>query len=476
MMKKFLFAVCSICIAASAASAPLSAFAAGHSGAPEYPDVFNDLLSFENLTDFAIANENKMVFADGQTIARRDGENVTYYNLAAEDSEEGETADVEIIVDYDAANQQFFYSPDGGITSYVLPDSPDELPGTPQTHRYETPYAFLERDIFSGYHYYYQGQGDSKVLCVLDENETSQDNTTRLWGFANAKVYGNQLYAINDNCLYSIVGSTTELLSFTFSNFGKLNKILTGDIPDKLNTYATFEDNPQFVLIEEDAMLTEIDLNNPARYNREDDEYYLAVVNPEVIHTASGELALLLYKSKSLDIVAYGRSAYIIKADGATELEMEYNIKTPIADGTTASVIVAGEYAHALPFMCNATRNFALAPNEIVKVLYEVSDDELAHKFYIIENAAGERGYVVDEFLGDFNVPVPDEGGASTTPDPDPHTDSYLKTVVLIIVVVVLVLTAVAYLTWLGTQKHKKADESQDGEIDLRNNDDKKRK
>lgn len=467
-MKKFLFAVISLCLAASAIVSPLTAFATGTASEPDYPEIFNDPLTFESLSDFAIANDNLIVFAEGNTLVHWSNENKTVYKLDSAVTN----------LDYDAESKKFYYSLNGGYTSYVLPSSaPEKLPDEPVSHSYDAPYVFLEKDIFEGYHYYYQGNSD--VLYVLDESEPDpKNNTTMLLGFFNAKVYNNTLYAINDNCLYTIVGASTNMLSLTYSNYNKLATIPVGDIPEKLKTYGIFEENPQLVKIEEDAFLTEIDSNNLISQDDKGNEV-ISIIEPKNLHkTLRGDVALLLYESDKVRIVAHGKSAYILKADGA--LNLNYDIKTPVDAGTTATVNVVGEYAHSLPYMSNATRMFALAPNEVVTVISKISNEgnsPLAHTFYLIENADGERGYVIDEFLGELNVPIPDEGGANTTPDPDPHTDDYIRTVVLVIVVIMLVLIAAGYITWVCTSnKQNKPAKENGGEIDLNNTPDSDKK
>ena len=139
-MKKFLFTAISLCIAASAAAAPLSAHALGAPAEPDYPEIFDDPLTFENLTDFAIANDNLIVFAEGETLVHWSNEIKTVYTLASPVTD----------LDYDESSGNFYYSINDGATSYILPDSPQDLPGERGTHAYNAPYEFLEKDIFAG--------------------------------------------------------------------------------------------------------------------------------------------------------------------------------------------------------------------------------------------------------------------------------------------------------------------------------------
>ena len=459
MMKKFLFAVCSICIAASAVASPLSAFAAEGIAEPDYPEIFDDPLTFENLTDFAIADDNLVVFADGQTIVHWDKEITTRYEFKFPVA----------AVDYDAETRNFYYSLEGETVSYILPGSPENLPGEESSHNYDAPYEFLKKDIFEGYHYYYNGK--TNVFTVVNQSADPSHNTIELNGHFNAKVYNNALYTISDNYLYQVIGATPEIIKFTFSNFDKLTTIPVGDVPQKLRTYGIYGDTPKYVHITEDVRVTEFDLNLLAPLGADGTilsapEYFPISRPREQTRTNISGPALLLCESGNARIVVQRHRVFILNAANTTPLADVQ--KTAVTKGTTAAVNVVGEYAHSLPYMSNATRTFALAPNEVVTVLYEITDELLAHKFYIIENADGERGYVIDEFLGEFNVPVPDESNAHTTPDPDPHTDDRVRNVVIVIVIIMLLLIAAGYITWVCTSNKQKAEKNNDeGEIDL---------
>lgn len=448
-----------MCLAASAVAAPLSALAAGNLSEPDYPEIFDDNLTFNNLTDFAIASDSLMVFADGQSIVYLQGEDTTVYEFEFSVTN----------VDYDVQEGNFYYSLADSSASYILPDSPKNLPGEQAAHDFSVPrITQTARDLGNGYIYYY----DNNDLLIAVDKGTHETQSLNLSG---AKIYDGKLYGIlYNNFLYEITGQDAEQVNITYSNYDKLKYVLVGDIPEKLNTYEAFGENAKYVYIEEGVWVTAIDLNLLTPSNGAPPEYIPVSQPRENTYNDVSGAALLLCESGTVRIVAQSGQVYMMNIAGATPLaDVE---KTPLAKDITATVTVAGEYAHAFPFMSNATRSFALAPNEVVNVLYEVEDDILAHKFYIIENAKGECGYVIDEFLSEFNVPIPDESDSTTTPDPDPHTDTHIKTVVLVIVVIILVLTAVGYITWVCTRKQNKTSESSEGEIDLhgnKNNDDK---
>lgn len=466
-MKKVLFAVCSLCIAASAAASPLSAFAADISEETNYPEIFHDRLTFNKIADFAIANDNLMVFADGNTIVHWQNENSTVFEFDTE------------VTDVDYGDGHFFYSLDGGTTSYILPDNPADS-AVQTAHDFSAAHITqTSKDVGDNYIYYYNYDNE---LVAIDKNNTTP--ISKSLNLRNAKFYNiedeDRVFAICDVLLYEIVGLDVQTVEIYHSNYDKLKNVSVGDTPEKLNTYGDLSENPKYVYIENGALITAVDLNLLAPYDIDGTPLpapqYFPISNPKTqTWTNIYGAALLLCQTGNASVVSIGKQAYIMNSEGATPFtEVQ---KKPVDQGTTAAVNAVGEYAHSLPFVSNATRTFSLSPGETVAVLYEVSGENIAHRFYIVENANGERGYVAEEFLGDLNAPVPDESGASTIPDPDPHTDNYIRTVVLVIVIILLVLIAVGYLTWLSAfNKHKKPNEKNDGEIDINNmpDDDKK--
>lgn len=455
-MKKVLFAICSLCIAASAVASPLSALADGALEETYYPEIFDDKLPLNNLTDFAIANDNLMAFAQGSTLTHWQNENTTVYEFDS------------TVTNVDYSDGKFYYSLDGGITGHILPDDPNSPANEPQEYNFFANRISAEGHIVNGFFYYCYDEFE-----LFAHNMTTQ--TTKPLILKNAKVYSingeDRLFAIRDIFICEIVGFNPTDIQISYSNYDKLLNMSVGDAPEKLNTYGDLSENPKYVSIAADTAVTAIDLNLIAPYDSDGNPLpapqYFPISDPkgQTRYDVSGE-ALLLCQTGNATLVAKGSKAYILNSagvTGATDIR-----KTSIDQGTTAAVNAVGEFAHSLPFMSNATRTFALAPGEIVTVLYEVSGDNIAHRFYLVENAKGERGYVIDEFLGDFNVPVPDENSASVTPDPNPHTDDYIRTVVLVIVIILLVLIAAGYLTWLcASNKQNKSEKKNDGEIDL---------
>ena len=424
---------------------------------PEYPDdIFEYLLTFKNLTDFAVASDNNILFADSGVLVHWENETRTVYKeLEAP------------VTDVDYEDGTFYYSLDGGETSYVFPyPLKDKLPENPEPVKHVYP-TENEINVFEGYHYYY----NNDELYVLNEN-TPKEPSTSLGNFIKAKVYKGQLYGVHKNSVdntsfHKIDGNRTNPVNITFSNYNRLTTISVGDVPEKLKAPVQLGDKPQFVQIESEALLTELNVNNLITYG-DDDNPYFSVIEPNNTHKSLiGKTALLLCESGNVRIVAHGKSAYIMHKDNASDFQ--YDARTPVEAGTKATVNIAGEYAHSLPFMSNATRTFAIAPNEEVTVLYKISKDSgiLAYDFYLIQNSKGDQGYVISKNLN-LNQPPINEGQPYDKADPDPNTDNSVKIVILVIVVIALALTAVGYLTWVSTSgKRRTVKNKNSGEIEL---------
>ena len=455
-MKKVLFAFISICLAVSAAVAPLSVSAAKELAMPEYPeDIFEYPLSFKNLTDFAIASDNQMLFADDGALIYWENQIKTVFTLEAS------------VTDVDYENGTFYYSLNGGETSYTLPNPVgDKLPENPEPDKHVYP-TEDEINVFEGYHYYYTNNGEeSRALFVLDEVENT---TSELGNFIKVKVYNGKLYgsiktSAGDTYFHKITGNISNAVKITYSNYNKLTEISVGDVPEKLKATAS-ENNIRFVQIENNAFITELNINYLVSYGSDGNPYF-SVIEPNNTHAElRGKTALLLCEAGNVRIVSYGKSAYIVKADCTTApQELEF-----VDVGTKATFNGFSEYAHSLPYMSNATRTFEIAHNEEVRVLYKFSKDTsgiFLHDYYLIQNSDGEQGYVVAEYLN-FNQPPVNESQSSDISSA-PTYDNSVKIVILVILVIALALTAVGYITWISTSGKRKAVNNKNGEeIDL---------
>ena len=439
IMKKVLIASISLCLAAAITSAPLTAIAVESAPAPEYPDIIGaDTLQFSALTDFAVADDARKAFVDGDTVVLLTGEISTPIKMSA---------NVDAI---DYANGNFYYSLVNSESVYILPESEDMLPGESAEHDFNAPYGFLN-NIING-HVYYHNTDTGDLVAV----NTATNTITPIEGVKKAKYYGDTIYGILENEFYKITGAEKVKVTLTYSDFDKLSKISVGDVPEKLGAYSTFGENAKIVNIISGTLMTEfeLDLLSPRDSNGNSlpaPAYFPVGDSPrERTHNDISGVALLLAEAGNVRLVAKGGKCYLTNAAGAPDFTTIS--RSTLKEGTTATVN-AEDTAYSLPYISAATATFKVNPNEVVTVLYSFTveaNSPLAHDFYLIENKDGSRGYMAAEYL-EIAYPPFDEGDTSNLPDPNPKTDDYVNTVVLVLVLITLVLIAAAYLTWLGT-------------------------
>ncbi len=439
-MKKILFTTISMCLAAAAAS-PLPAAAKAE---PAYPDIYDSPLTFTALSDYAVG-ESKTAFADGGKVLLLDGENLLTYSF------DGEAEFVDCIA-ADDGEYKFYYTLSGSADVYILPDSPGEAA--------RKAVGITLQSSIEG-QYPFNGLTYSLIDGTLSIWDGTSGSPASFEGYSRLKKYGDSLYAVCGNDVMILEGKTCRKVEFAFSNYDMLTRIPVGDIPEKLGAYETFGQNAKIVNIAEGATATKIDLNLLEAGGT------FPVGDPRADTQTLGEgQALLLAEAGALRLIARGKDCYILNSADATDFTVVTLTET--ASGTTATVN-ADEYAHALPYLSNATRAFVIKPSEAVEVLGSVTAADipvLAHDFYLVKNKDGDYGYVSAEFLN-VNFPPVDEGGASTIPDPAPSNDDDVRTVVLVLVVILLVLIAAGYMTWVVTAKHRKVKKNADGEVDV---------
>lgn len=440
-MKKILFAAISTCLAAALLS-PATAFAA-EATSTAYPDIEDAPLTFEALTDYAIASDTLRAFAQGDTVYLLENENLTKFAF-----EYGVTA-----LDYqkkDGAGSFYFTLSDSSVV-YALPDSPDGQPEKAEDVALQSITDYYQRD---GLIYIIQ-DGNLNIWDGSQENIRSYGDGE----CSHLKLYNDTLYLKNGNYICKIDGAEVKELvgddGFHYSNYDLLTSIPVGNTLEILKTYNSA---PSVVIIEEGSYITRFDINDLT-----DRSQHFSVTNPKSNTSKAVEgQALLLCKTGDIAIVAIGTDCYILNSNGTGGI---IGLIFGQAEGNKATVN-HGDYAHSTPFLGNPTRLFEISPAEEVTVLNKLSKEDypqLAHDFYLIENSEGQTGYVVAEALENFIVV---EGGATELPDRNPKDDNYIRTVVLVIVVVALALIGAGYVTWVTTTKRFKKVDNKDGEIE----------
>lgn len=452
-MKKICLAAIATCLALSVTAAPLAASAEGKNQA-DYPEVFTTPVTFDALTDFAVANENLMAFADGETVVLWRNEVRIAFDLGQEVKAVG------------YAEGKFYYTlSSSNSPAYVLPEDEGGDLGQAAESLPEGIFdKVTSRDVTNPdnpkqilYHYYYEGD---EVFSVLNQQNSK---VTSFAGVSGVKVYNDTLYAIYENGLCTISGETQSAIELVYSNYDLLTKIAVGDSYEQLKT---LNSAPMLVTIASGSSITSFEINNLTGTSE-----VFPIVNPRqsTVTTEQQLTGLLIWETGNASVIAIGTQCYILNG-GNVSAKVGMTL-TP-TEGVEATVNAA-DWAHSTPYMSNPTRIFEIAPAEKVTVLNKISADsypQLAHDFYLIKNAQGQQGYVAAEFL-EIDSPVFDEDPPTTIVDPDPHTDDYIRIVVLVLVIVVLVLCAAGYVTWVATSNNRKKP-SKDGEVDLGSKDD----
>lgn len=417
----------------AAAASPAAAYA--EEAVESYPDLIRERLAFKNLNDYAIGES-----ADGALFA--DGSNLILWTP----DEKTQTFGVgSPVTDVDYADGKYYYATADG--AFVLPASPEELPGEKTVHDFE-----ITQDDFAdepGYHYFFDANGS---FCVFIES-IKQTNTFD--DYKKIKPYGGTIYAIKSNVVYTITDGQPFSKDFYYSNYSLLTQV---PVYDSAAALKQFSESPQKVNIRQGCSVTEL---NP-EIIAADGEHFSVKLHKDgpdkgkpVTSTDVSGAALLLAEAGGTRVIAKGDKIYMLnKANTLDGSNLRLN---PLEN--TSAIPDASDYAYSLPFISNSAALFEINTGDSLKVIASVpkeSNSFLAHDFYLVEKN-GVRGYVAAEFLNDFSYGSFNDGGAGTTPDPSPETGNSVRTVVLVLLVILLVLIAAGYLTWLLTGNKKAA-------------------
>lgn len=433
-VKKFLCLTTSLCAAVGALGlgSSLLAFADSSAGAglDYYPSSFLDVPAFDNLEDYAVGND-KVLFLQENTVYEYGNENVVKY----ENSRKTITA-----LYFESG--EFYYGTNDG-TVYALKNFHAEE--NPEVEDFNSTTETNEFTL-NGAYYHYDG---NEIFVLKDHIDT------KLEGFSNLKLYGDTVYAVKENVLYTLDGSAETPVQV--ENFYLTNKIKTGGAYEALTTHA--QNELEFVSLSPDRYMTEVDLDKLT----ETSEFFEAGGTVK-INVGDTPTALLLYtagdRQNGLSLIAVNGKAYILHPASTSPKTVYALQESDYKDGT----ITMG-YVYSAPFESGGTRITGLVSGVTVKILGEVRKDanaELKDDFYLIEYTDGEntvKGYVRFGLLSTFTF---NEDPPQTTPDPGETYDDLVKPVILVLIVLLLIAIAVGYLVYLGTsgkRKQKKPDD-----------------
>ena len=393
---------------------------------PIYPGSDADFkrpLYFTSLNDYAIEDE-LFVFADGNSIKILDGKNYDKYDF------DSEFTAVDIV--------------DGTIfclsqeKSYFINFEKEKNPFDEIEHSFTDK---TDRILYGDYLYFTNGNG----LNIFDMNIF--DTTTYNGAYTDLKQYGDKVYTIKDNLLYSLTGTEIEAVKLEYEVNAKNVKIEIGQALTALKQYSEV----QFVKIEQDTIMTEIDLGALEG---------IYFVPKNIVKAKEGEVALLLCRLEDLAVVAIGESAYAIlnPTDKISRAEIDYTTEIPFESAQSIS-----ENIYASPFVVSGTATFSKAHGATVKVISRIKSEILECSFCEVEYEDGEstvKGYIAEYMLQEEIRE--DKKDPAFVSDQNYSESNNTKTILIILAVIVLLLVAILYIAHVsskGKKKKKKTDD-----------------
>ena len=329
------------------------------------------------------------------------------------------------------------------------------------------------------------GEGENRFTYRLD------GSTLKVWGendeivpfegeFSLLKKFGDSVYAVKENELYIIVGTSVEKVVLNYLDYTVTETISVGQTATALK-----ETRPlTFVNIKKGTYITEIDLTSLDKeyfkldYSKQkaidkengltDDEINKKkYTTPDATHLVEEETcALLLCYSGNAAIVATGDTedgtSYILLNDETAieEIPLEKIAEEHISEPEFTKATVIGNRIYSSPFTVSGTMILDNAGGTIVTVKSKLQFEEVLNlTYYEVEFTSEDgtviTGYIAEGFLDIMQIP--DNTPPQTIPDPDYSEETNVTAVLLILAVVILVLVGVGYLIFTATSGKKKA-------------------
>ena len=437
-MKKFLALTTSLCafVCALGFGGASIAFADGDDadGLQYYPDTFERVPEFSSLDDYAVGSDGKILFLQKNVISEYGNERVvTYTNSNAP------------ILSLYFENGEFYYGTDDGKV-YSLKNFNTDNPEENFVSTTKTTNITLQNN----YHYF----KTNGVYYFSDQNRPSEPNVL-LEGFLNLKQYGETVYAVKDNVLYTLDGA--QGAEVKVKNFELTEKIRVGNAFAALNSSAR-QDGLRFVRLTNDAYATEVNMNGLT-----EESVMFNTGDTVKIKTAETPTALLVYTAgddlQGISIVAINGKSYLIHPKNTEEITRHPLKDTEYKEGTATE-----GYIYSAPYESVGTRIAPLPYGTNVKIIKELKTadaPELDHDFFYVEYKVDEEttytGYVRSKLISTFTF---NEDPPVETPDPDATTEDLIKPVVLVLIVLLLIAIAAGYLIYIGTsdKRQKKSE------------------
>ena len=362
-MKKL--ALLTIPLLAVFAMSSLTAHAAA--GEAVYPNSDEDFIRpfpLTSLSDYAI-EDGIYAFADGKSIKVLNSGSYEKYDFNSEFSD----VDIKNGVIYCLSND----------LAYFL------KVGTDEQYSFEAcNYTFnqkADRILYGDCLYFTNEKGLNIFDMTNPENVTTYDDGR----YSNLKQYGENIFAMSENSLYTFTGTEKEKVTLEYEVKPDNIKIEIGNTSTALKRYSSV----QFVEIAEGAIMTEIEVD--LEKLGDDYNYFKAL---DIVKTEEATTALLLCESSNLSIVSIRDKAYAVLQpyDKTTKIKMEYT-----TEKTFESAQITGGNIYASPFVAKGTIAFSNAAGITVKVLNRIENEILECVFFEIEYTIGQEtitGYV----------------------------------------------------------------------------------
>lgn len=294
------------------------------------------------------------------------------------------------------------------------------------------------QEITSGnYLYYFDDDG---ALTVF--NKSSKQFTTFEENYSDLKIYGEIVYAVSENVLYSFPDGEPQKINLDYYDYSLTQKISVGNTADVLKNGYTLK----FVDIAEGSYMTQVDLTtlDGAQFDAS-----------ETVKTEKKITALLLCFTGNAAVIALGEKSYILHSDDVGENTSVKYTFTPEFKAAT----ILGDDIYSAPYVFTPPA-LSGAMNKVVEVESKIDcSDVLDFVFYKVKyteaDGAEKYGYVTSGLLSGIYITADNKDPSEIT-DPKYSEETDTKTILLILAVVVLILAAIGYLAHVGTSGRNK--------------------
>ncbi len=420
-MKKFAALTITLATVLAAAGGTTAYAADGETVYPEDSE-FIKTLTLTSLTDYAV-EDGLYAFADGKTVKVYDNGNYS------ERAFENDVLHIEI-------KESAIYCGCNDEKTYTFAD------GT------ECEYTFTQTEsnneiLYNGYYYFIDVNG----MNVFDKQET----LTYEGEYSNLKRFGETVYAVKENKLYSFTGNQCEEVVLEYADFSATAEIAVGQASTALKSYSPVK----FVTVTEGAYMTAVDLEQLGG------EYFVPV---KTVKAAENTTALLLCYTGNAAIVSIGDNGYLVSKSKTQDATVEYSTEIPFENAQ-----MLGGNIYASPYVISGTVAFSNATDMKVKVIDRLDCESILNSvFYEVEYTADGKslkGYVAEGFLS--KQIIEDYKDPDHIKDPEYSESNDTKTILIIFAVVLLVLAAIGYISYIsanGKGKKKKKSKDKDNE------------